>query len=58
MLPVLYSQLSRLISGKQAVRLLGVTVSGLFPQEEWLRERQVSTPSLWSKELSHEHEMK
>ena len=34
MLPVLYSQLSRLIDGKQAVRLLGVTVSGLFSQEE------------------------
>ncbi|MGZ3629347.1 MAG: DNA polymerase IV [Ktedonobacteraceae bacterium] len=54
MLPVLYSQLSRLIDGKQAVRLLGVTVSGLFSQEEWLRERQVSTPSLWHGELSQE----
>ena len=54
MLPILYSQLSRLIDGKQAVRLLGVTVSGLFSQEEWLRERQVVTPSLWPGELSQE----
>ena len=55
MLPILYSQLSRLVDGKQAVRLLGVIVSGLFSQEEWLRERQVSTPSLWPGELSHKH---
>ncbi len=47
MLPILHSQLSRLVDGKQAVRLLGVIVSGLFSQEEMRRERQVVTPSLW-----------
>ena len=47
MLPILHSQLSRLVDGKQAVRLLGVIVSGLFSQEEMWRERQVVTPSLW-----------
>ena len=47
MLPVLHSQLSRLVDGKQAVRLLGVIVSGLFSQDEMRRERQVVTPSLW-----------
>ncbi len=30
MLPILHAQLSRLVDGKQAVRLLGVIVSGLF----------------------------
>jgi DNA polymerase-4 len=54
MLPVLHSQLSRLVDGKQAVRLLGVIVSGLFSQEEMRRERQVVTPSLWPGELSQE----
>ncbi len=54
MLPVLYSQLSILVNGKQAVRLLGVIVSGLFSQEEMRRERQVVTPSLWSAELAQE----
>jgi DNA polymerase-4 len=54
MLPVLYSQLSRLVDGKQAVRLLGVIVSGLFSQKEMLRERRVVTPSLWHGELSQE----
>jgi DNA polymerase IV len=58
MLPVLYSQLSRLVDGKQAVRLLGVIVSGLFSQEEMRRERQLVTPSLWPGELSHEHKVK
>ena len=47
LLPILHSQLSRLVDGKQAVRLLGVIVSGLFSQEEMRRERQVVTPSLW-----------
>jgi len=54
MLPILHSQLSRLVDGKQAVRLLGVIVSGLFSQEEMRRERQVVTPSLWLGELSPE----
>jgi hypothetical protein len=54
MLPILYSQLSRLVDGKQAVRLLGVIVSGLFPQEEMRSERRVVTPSLWPGELSQE----
>jgi DNA polymerase IV len=58
MLPILHSQLSRLVNGKQAVRLLGVIVSGLFSQEEMRRERQFITPSLWSGELSQEHEVK
>lgn len=52
MLPILHSQLSRLVDGKQSVRLLGVIVSGLVSQEEIRRERQVVTPSLWSGELS------
>jgi DNA polymerase IV len=54
MLPVLYSQLSKLVDGKQAVRLLGVIVSGLFSQQVRLRERQIITPSLWPGELSQE----
>jgi hypothetical protein len=58
MLPVLYSQLSKLIDGKQAVRLLGVIVSGLFSQQERLRERLVITPSLWPGELSQEFDEK
>jgi DNA polymerase-4 len=51
-LPVLFSQLSRLVDGKQAVRLLGVIVSNLFTQEEMRRERQVITLSLWPGEPS------
>jgi DNA polymerase-4 len=54
MLPVLYSLLSRLIDGKQSIRLLGVIVSSLFSQDEMQRERQVITPSLWTGELSQE----
>lgn len=54
MLPILYSQLAKLVDGKQAVRLLGVIVSGLFSQKELLRERQIITPSLWTGELSQE----
>ncbi len=50
MMPVLHMQLSGLVDGKQAVRLLGVIVSGLFSQEEMRRERQVVTPSLWTGE--------
>jgi DNA polymerase IV len=52
MLPILYAQLSRLVDGKQAVRLLGVIVSGLFSQDEMRHERQVVMPSLWPGELS------
>ena len=51
MLPMLYSQLSRLVDGKQAVRLLGVIVSGLISQEEMRRERQFVTPSLWEERV-------
>jgi DNA polymerase IV len=54
MLPILHSQLYRLVDGKQGVRLLGVIVSGLFSQEEMRRERQVVTPSLWPGELPQE----
>jgi DNA polymerase-4 len=54
MLPILYSLLSRLVDGKQAVRLLGIIVSGLFSQEIMWRERQVVTPSLWPGELSQD----
>ncbi len=54
MLPILHSQLSRLVDGKQAVRLLGVIVSGLFSQKELLREKQIITPSLWTGELPQE----
>ena len=58
MLPVLYVLLSRLVDGKQAVRLLGVTVSGLFSQDDLVRARQVAAPSLWPEELSQELEEK
>ncbi len=51
MLPVLYLLLSRLIDGKRAVRLLGVTVSILFSLNEMKQARQFITPSLWQ----HEH---
>ncbi len=47
MLPVLYSQLSRLVDGKQAVRLLGVIVSNLYSQDAMSRERRIVTPPLW-----------
>ena len=50
MLPVLRSLLSGLVDGKRAVRLLGVTVSGLLSQEEMHRARQLVTPSLWQEE--------
>ena len=58
MLPILYAQLSRLVDGKQAVRLLGVIVSGLFSEEEMWRERQIVTPSLWLGKLSQEFDGK
>ncbi len=51
MLPILHMQLSRLVDGKQAVRLLGVIVSNLFSQEAMLRERRTITPSLWPGEI-------
>ena len=54
MMPVLHLQLFGLVDGKQAVRLLGVIVSGLVSQEEMQRERQIVTPSLWPGELSQE----
>src|SRR6266516_6858105 len=44
MLRMLYMQLSRLVDGKQAVRILGVIVSNLFSQEAMLREKRTSTP--------------
>jgi DNA polymerase-4 len=47
MLPVLRTLLSTLVDGKRAVRLLGVTVSGLISADEIRRARQVVTPSLW-----------
>ncbi len=54
MLPILYSQLSRLVDGKQAVRLLGVTVSNLFSQDIRGRERRIVRPSLWPGEIAQE----
>jgi DNA polymerase IV len=54
MLPVLYSQLSRLVDGKQAVRLLGVTVSNLFSQDVTGQERRIVMPSLWQGEIAQE----
>ncbi len=53
-LPVLYAQLSRLVDGKQAVRLLGVTVSNLYSQDIMGRERRIVMPSLWPGELTQE----
>lgn len=47
MLPVLRELLSGLVDGKRAVRLLGVSISGLLSPEEMQRARQVVTPSLW-----------
>jgi DNA polymerase-4 len=54
MLPVLYSRLSRLVDGKQAVRLLGVTVSNLFSQGVMGQERRIVMPSLWPGEITPE----
>ena len=48
MLPVLRTLLSGLVDGKRAVRLLGVTISGLISPEEIRLARQIVTPSLWS----------
>ncbi|MGH2495912.1 MAG: DNA polymerase IV [Ktedonobacteraceae bacterium] len=50
MLPVLRALLSGLADGKRAVRLLGVTVSGLISPDEMRRARQLVTPSLWKNE--------
>jgi DNA polymerase-4 len=50
MLPVLRTLLAGLVDGKRAVRLLGAIVSGLMPQHDLKRARQVVTPSLWSDE--------
>jgi DNA polymerase-4 len=50
MLPVLRTLLSRLMDGKRAVRLLGVSVSGLLSPEEMRHARQFVTPSLWEEE--------
>jgi DNA polymerase-4 len=47
MLPVLYTLLSGLLDGKRAVRLLGVTVSGLISADALHHARQVISPSLW-----------
>jgi len=47
MLPVLRSLLDSVADGKRAVRLLGVAVSGLVPQDEIYHERQILRPSLW-----------
>ena len=47
MLPVLRTLLSGLAENKRAVRLLGVTVSGLISPDAVRRARQVVTPSLW-----------
>jgi hypothetical protein len=47
MLPILRTMLSGLAENKRAVRLLGVTVSGLISPDEIRRARQVVTPSLW-----------
>jgi DNA polymerase IV len=48
MLPKLHTLLSVLVDGRRAVRLLGVSVSGLVSPDELRRARQVVTPSLWS----------
>jgi len=50
MLPVLRTLLSGLFDGKQAVRLLGVIISGLISPDKTHRARQVVTPSLWQDE--------
>jgi DNA polymerase IV len=50
MLPVLRSLLSALVNGNRAVRLLGVTVSGLLSPQEMQRARQLIAPSLWQEE--------
>jgi DNA polymerase IV len=50
MLPVLHTLLSRLADDKKAVRLLGVSVSGLISQDELRRAKQVVRPSLWQEE--------
>ncbi len=48
MLPKLHTLLSGLVDGRRAVRLLGVSVSGLVSPDELRRARQVVTLSLWS----------
>ena len=50
MLPILHTLLSGLVDGKRAVRLLGVTISGLISSDEMRRARQLVTPSLWKDE--------
>ena len=50
MLPVLRTLLAGLVDGKRAVRLLGVTVSGLLSPDEVRQARQFVTPSLWEEE--------
>jgi DNA polymerase-4 len=50
MLPELRTRLAGLADDKRAVRLLGVSVSGLISQDELRRARQVVTPSLWREE--------
>ncbi|HEX6478102.1 MAG TPA: DNA polymerase IV [Ktedonobacteraceae bacterium] len=56
MLPVLHTLLSGLAENKRAVRLLGVTVSGLISPNGIRRARQVVTPSLWWDEHLEEAE--
>jgi len=50
MLPVLHTLLSGLADDKKAVRLLGVSVSGLISQDELRRAKQFVRPSLWQEE--------
>ena len=50
MLPVLHTLLAGLVDGKRAVRLLGVTVSGLLSPDDLRHARQIVTLSLWEAE--------
>ena len=50
MLPILHTLLAGLVDGKRAVRLLGVSISGLVSPNEMKRARQLITPSLWGDE--------
>lgn len=50
MLPVLHTLLAGLVDGTRAVRLLGVTVSGLLSPDDLLHTRQIVTPTLWEAE--------
>jgi DNA polymerase IV len=50
MQPVLCALLSGLADGKKAVRLLGVSVSGLISASKVQRARELITPSLWQEE--------